>query len=548
MALRYRVLAAVAVVVPLALVTACSGAAGPFVPAAQAAPGGGIPAAPAPGPQALSETGSTLLFPLLDHWAAGYHQQHANVSITTAATGSGKGIADASAGTVDIGASDAYLSSGNLVSNPALLNIPLAISAQQVNYNVPGLRPGTHLKLSGKVLAEMYQGTITTWNDPQIASAQPGRDAAAARRWCRCTGRTAPATPSCSPATCPPRIRPGTTTRATARRCPGRASPGRAPRAGTRAWWPAARPRRAASPTSASPTCPRPWPRAWATRSCENTLGAYELPTATSIGAAVGSFVSSTPTNETISMVNGPAASGYPIVNYEYAVVTTRQPDAAKARDIKAFLHWAITAGQRPAVPEPGAVPAAAAVHRVALRRADREDRLAVTTTTQPTAPPAACRRPPARRRARRRRRSPAPRRPGCGLLMVGLPGIAVAGLGRGGSLDGDPARLRGARRGRPPASRSAWAHSGCTCPCPTPTSPRRRRSWPGPNEPLAHAQRYAADIAGAAADLTSLRNAADDAGESTARQQPGGGLGRPAGLHRLRGAGRRPRSCSATG
>jgi hypothetical protein len=44
---------------------------------------------------------------------------------------------------------------------PAMLNIPLAVSAQQVNYNVPGLRPATHLRLNGKVLAEMYQGTMT---------------------------------------------------------------------------------------------------------------------------------------------------------------------------------------------------------------------------------------------------------------------------------------------------------------------------------------------------------------------------------------------------
>jgi len=51
-------------------------------------------------------------------------------------------IADASSGTADIGASDAYLSSGDLVQNPSLLNIPLAISAQQVNYNLPQLRPG----------------------------------------------------------------------------------------------------------------------------------------------------------------------------------------------------------------------------------------------------------------------------------------------------------------------------------------------------------------------------------------------------------------------
>ncbi len=44
-------------------------------------------------------------------------------------------------------------------------------------------------------------------------------------------------------------------------------------------------------------------------------------------------------------MINGPAPDGYPIVNYEYAVVTTRQPTAAKARALQAFLHWAITSG-----------------------------------------------------------------------------------------------------------------------------------------------------------------------------------------------------------
>ncbi len=76
-----------------------------------------------------------------------------------------------------------------------------------------------------------------------------------------------------------------------------------------------------------------------------NTLGQHILPTQASIDAAVQSFVSETPANETISMINGPASGSYPIVNYEYAVVSTKQPDAAKARDIKAFLHWAITGG-----------------------------------------------------------------------------------------------------------------------------------------------------------------------------------------------------------
>src|SRR5262249_23315633 len=52
-----------------------------------------------------------------------------------------------------------------------------------------------------------------------------------------------------------------------------------------------------------------------------NAQGRYELPTAASIRAAVASFVSATPVGETISMVDGPASQGYPIVNYEYAIV-----------------------------------------------------------------------------------------------------------------------------------------------------------------------------------------------------------------------------------
>jgi phosphate transport system substrate-binding protein len=122
----------------------------------------------------LSETGSTLLYQLLLAWASAYHQQFAQVTLHPAATASGKGIAVASAGRVSIGASDAYLSSGNLVTNPDLLNIPLAISAQQVNYNVPDLPPGTPIKLDGMVLAKMYQGLIRSWKDPAIARLNPG--------------------------------------------------------------------------------------------------------------------------------------------------------------------------------------------------------------------------------------------------------------------------------------------------------------------------------------------------------------------------------------
>jgi phosphate transport system substrate-binding protein len=340
-ALRYRVLAAA---LPLALAAGCSGSAVPAAQAAHAGPGGGLPAGPAPGPQSLSETGSTLLWPVLRLWAMAYHQQHTNVSITTAGTGSGKGIAAASAGVVDIGASDAYLSSGDLVTNQTMVNIPLAVSAQQVNYNVPGLRASVHLKLNGKVLAEMYQGSITSWNDPRIAAINPGvalphlrvvplhraesagdtflftsylstQDAA----WDRVTGY-------------------GTTVNWA--RVPGaRAETGNTGMV---------------AGCEATPGCvayigiaylSSATARGLGYAALRNALGDYEAPTPKSISAAVGSFVSTTPVNETISMVDGPAVTGYPIVNYEYAIVSTRQHGPAKARDIKAFLHWVITAG-----------------------------------------------------------------------------------------------------------------------------------------------------------------------------------------------------------
>ncbi len=120
----------------------------------------------------LTETGSTLLYPLFNLWAGGYNDKYSNVQVQTAGTGSGTGISSAESGTIDIGASDAYLSPSVTSANPDLKNIPLAISSQMVAYNVTGVL--SHLKLTGKVLSEIYQGQITMWNASQIASLNPG--------------------------------------------------------------------------------------------------------------------------------------------------------------------------------------------------------------------------------------------------------------------------------------------------------------------------------------------------------------------------------------
>ena len=296
----------------------------------------------------ITETGSTLLYPLASTWAKAYHQQHPGVTVTTAGAGSGKGIEDASDGTADIGASDAYLSSGDLVKNSNLLNIPLAVSAQTVIYNVPGLPPGSHLQLDGQVLAKIYSGLITRWNDPAIKS----------------LNKTLPL----PPVTIVPVHRSDSSgdtflfTSYLSTQYPAwDASIGY----GTTADWPAVTGALAeAGSLKVLQTCAT-------TSGCvayngisyqaqaqtdglgeaalQNSAGNFTLPTSAAITDSVDSFVSLTPPNETISMIDGPSADGkgYPIVNYEYAVVSVKQPDAAQAGAIRAFLTWVITNGNQ---------------------------------------------------------------------------------------------------------------------------------------------------------------------------------------------------------
>ena len=121
---------------------------------------------------ALSETGSSLLFPLFGSWGTAYTQTYPNITLSTASTGSGVGISDALKGAANIGASDAYLSPAQVQATPTARNIPLAISSQFVGYNIPGVT--AHLKLSGSVIASIYEGKITNWNNSAITSLNPG--------------------------------------------------------------------------------------------------------------------------------------------------------------------------------------------------------------------------------------------------------------------------------------------------------------------------------------------------------------------------------------
>jgi phosphate transport system substrate-binding protein len=75
-----------------------------------------------------------------------------------------------------------------------------------------------------------------------------------------------------------------------------------------------------------------------------NSAGHYEVPTASTIQAGLASFTN-TPANETMSLINGSGAGVYPIINYEYAIVSISQASPTLAQDLRAFLNWAISTG-----------------------------------------------------------------------------------------------------------------------------------------------------------------------------------------------------------
>jgi phosphate transport system substrate-binding protein len=304
--------------------------------------GPALPTSPAKAAASITETGSTLLYPLFGSWATAYQKLFTQVTITAGGTGSGTGISDASTGTVDLGGSDAYLSGSQRSTYPSMMNIAVAISAQQVNYNIPGVK---NLKLDGSVLAQIYSGKITNWNAPAITALNPGVSL-----------------PSLKIVPLHRADSSGDTFLFTTYLNDQDPSLWASSAVGTSVSWPSVPGALAETGNSGMVS------GCGATKGCvayigisylakteaaglgqallKNASGSYESPSAATISAEASSFISKTPANESISLINGPAPTGYPIVNYEYVVVNSKQSSATKTQDIRALLAWAITSGQ----------------------------------------------------------------------------------------------------------------------------------------------------------------------------------------------------------
>jgi phosphate transport system substrate-binding protein len=121
----------------------------------------------------LNGAGATFPYPMYSKWFSEYHKAHSDVEINYQSIGSGGGIRQVLAGTVDFGASDGPMSDEQLgQAKSKILHVPTVIGAVVPAYNIPGIT--AEIKFTPEALAGIFLGKITTWNDAAISSANPG--------------------------------------------------------------------------------------------------------------------------------------------------------------------------------------------------------------------------------------------------------------------------------------------------------------------------------------------------------------------------------------
>jgi phosphate transport system substrate-binding protein len=286
------------------------------------------------GSKQLVGAGSTLVAPLLSQWQPEYDKQ-AGVAIAYSAIGSGGGIAQITARTVDFGASDAPLSEGQAKQANGVAQIPWALAATVVAYNLPSVP--NNLKLTGPVLAEIFLGKITSWDDPRIAAENPGVTlpslAITPVHRSDSSGDTYAFTDYLSHISQQWSSSVGTSTDVAFPS--GIGGKGNSGVGGAIASTPGAIGYIAISYALANKLD---------FALIANAAGKYPVPGIASIAAAAKTL-GRVPADNEVSIVDPPASapSAYPIATFTYALVPLRSPKAAALR---AFLRWAVTSGQ----------------------------------------------------------------------------------------------------------------------------------------------------------------------------------------------------------
>lgn len=298
----------------------------------------------------INGAGATFPFPLIDTWRVDYKSIKPNVNINYQSIGSGGGVKQFIEKTVDFGATDAPLTASEVQRAPGAVHIPETIGSVVVAYNIPSM-PNKGLKLTGPVLADIFLGKITKWNDPKIQSLNPGvslpgEDIIVVHR-SDGSGTTYVWTDYLSNISTAWNEQIG---RGKSVQWPtGIGGPGN---------------EGVANAIRGSPNTIGYVELAYALTTqmpyayIQNQAGKFIEPTLESTRAAVAATAPTLPKGdaswEHISVVNAPGAESYPVASFSYLILfkelsTNPSIDQAKAKALVDFMSWAITEGQQSA-------------------------------------------------------------------------------------------------------------------------------------------------------------------------------------------------------
>jgi phosphate transport system substrate-binding protein len=290
-------------------------------------------------PLMINGAGATFPYPLYSKWFYEYSNANPGVRFNYQSIGSGGGIKQITAGTVDFGATDAPMTDEEMKKLPgSILHIPTAIGAVAIVYHLEGVESG--LRLTPDLLAGIYLGKITRWNDPKIAELNkdvklPNADIVVAHR---SDGS-------------------GTTDIFTnylaAVDTEWRAKVGR----GKSVNWPAGIGGKGnegvAGVVKQTPGSVGYVELAYAKQNkmkmaaLRNREGTFVTPTLEATSAAAAGVSKSMPADFRVSLVDAPGKDSWPIAGLTWLLVYKQQKDAARGKEIVQFLKWAVRDGQK---------------------------------------------------------------------------------------------------------------------------------------------------------------------------------------------------------
>lgn len=287
----------------------------------------------------LQGAGATFPNPLYQKWLSEYSKLHSNIRIDYQSIGSGGGIKQIQAQTVDFGASDAPMSDGDLKSAPGeLLHIPTVLGAVVLTYNVPGV--SQTLRFSPDVVADIFLGKITKWNDSKIKADNidvklPAADITVVHR-ADGSGTSFVFTDYLSKVSPEWKAKVGTD---------------KSPK------WPVGQGGKGNEGVTGQikqqPNTIGYVELAYAGQNklpvaqIKNASGKFVDPTIEAVTAAAAAAAGNTPDDLRVSIANAAGADAYPISSYTYILAYKNQKDAAKGKALVDFLWWGIHDGEK---------------------------------------------------------------------------------------------------------------------------------------------------------------------------------------------------------